>query len=193
MSRVPGAAMLPLLLCAALAGCANLRTPAFYPPAVRPAPTTIAAFDLAGRISLRRGQTRYIASLSWQHDAAHDDILLSGPFGQGLGELSRDATGARLLTADGQRIEAADWEGLALQAFGAELPLAMLVRWLVADAPADATRDAAGRALAFARDGWSVSYDSYESEAPAALPSAIAIRREDIELHLKVDAWAGVR
>ena len=189
MSRSHGAAT--LLLCAALVGCANLGIQARNPPAVRPA--VVAAFDLAGRISLRQGETPYIAGLSWQHDAAHDEILLSNPLGQGLGELSRDKTGARLVTADGRRLAAADWQGLAQQAFGAELPLAMISRWVVADAPANAARDAAGRPLRFESDGWSVAYDSYESESPAALPSSLTIKRADIELRLKVDAWAGVR
>lgn len=175
-----------LLLVAALAGCASLP-----PPAARSSAAVPGDFDLSGRISVRHGDSQYIASLSWQHGATHDEILLATPLGQGLADLRRDATGAHLLAADGRRLDAADWEGLAQQAFGVELPLAMLARWLVADAPAGAQRDAAGRPLAFSQDGWSVAYEGYEGDE--ALPKLIEIRREDIALRLKIDTWQAAR
>lgn len=197
MSRRLGTALLSLLaliLLAALAGCASLLpTPPQGPVTARPLATTIVAFEFSGRISVRHGDARYVANIAWQHDAAHDEILLSTPLGQGLAQLSRDATGARLRTADQRRIDAADWEGLALQAFGAELPLTMLPRWIVADAPSGAQRDAAGRPLAFRQDGWSVAYGAYESAAADALPQLIDVRSADIELRLKIDAWQSVR
>jgi len=193
MLRQHGTALLPLLFVAALAGCASLTRPSQTPVSARPLATTIVAFEFTGRISVRHGDARYVANIAWQHDAAHDEILLSSPLGQGLAELSRDATGARLRTADQRRIDAADWEGLALQAFGAELPLAMLPRWIVADAPEGAQRDGAGRPLAFRQDGWSVDYGSYESDAAEALPQFIAVKRADIELRMKIDAWQSVR
>jgi len=193
MSRRHGTALLPLLLVAALAGCASLLTPPQSSITARPRATAIVAFEFAGRISVRHGDARDVANIAWQHDAVHDEILLSTPLGQGLAELSRDATGARLRTADRRRIDAADWEGIAQQAFGADLPLAMLPRWIVADAPDGAQRDAAGRPLAFRQDGWAVSYGSYESDAAEALPQLIEVRRGDIELRLKIDAWQSVR
>lgn len=186
MSRLPA-----LLLAAALAGCAGLPSPTST--AARPPAAAIVDFELAGRISVRHGEASYFARLSWQHDAVHDDILLSTPLGQAVAQLFRDTTGARLLSADGRRIEAADWDGLAAQAFGAELPLARLTRWMVADAPVGARRDASGRPLAFRQDGWSVAYDRYESEAPDALPISIEARRDDIELRVRVDAWQAAR
>ncbi len=194
MSRRHGIALPALLLAVALivalAGCASLPAPA--PATARPAATT-GDYEFTGRISVRHGDARYIANLSWQHDASHDAILLATPMGQGLAELSRDASGAQLIAADGRRLAAADWDGLAAQAFGVELPLASIGRWLVADAPAGAQRDAAGRPLAFRQDGWSVAYEGYASEDPGARPRLIEIRREDIELRLKIDAWQEAR
>jgi len=193
MLRRHGTALLPLLLMAALSGCVSLPNPPQNSVTARPLTAAIIDFELAGRISVRHGDAHYVANIAWQHDAVHDEILLSTPLGQGLAELSRDSTGARLRTADQRRIDATDWEDLALQAFGAELPLAMLPRWIVADAPAGARRDAAGRPLSFSQDGWSVAYRGYASEAAEALPQLIDIRREDIELRLKIDAWQRAR
>ena len=193
MLRLQGTALLPLLLVAALAACASFPNPPMSAVTARPRATAIGRFELVGRISVRQGEARHIANIAWQHDAVRDEIRLSTPLGQGLAELSRDGTGARLRTADQRRMEAADWDGLAQQAFGAELPLSMLPRWIVADAPAGTRRDAAGRPLAFSQDGWSVAYVSYESDAADALPQLIEARRADIELRLKIDAWHSVR
>ena len=84
-----------LLLAFAVAGlsaCASLPPPAAVPPA----PTFVAgSFALEGRLSLRQGETRHHVGISWRHEPARDEIFLSGLLGQGLAELSRDATGAR--------------------------------------------------------------------------------------------------
>jgi len=125
---------------------------------------------------VRRGDTRHHVGISWRHEAAHDEIFLSGPLGQGLAELSRDATGAQLLTADRQLIRAADWESLAERAFGARLPLSRLPRWL-AGAPAEPTSHI---------DGWRIDI----MEVVDGRPALIELRRDDIEARLKIDSWA---
>ena len=142
---------------------------------------------------MRHGESSYFANINWQHEAGRDEILLATPLGQGLAELTRDAAGAHLRTADGRSMEAADWSALALQAFGVELPLAELSRWVIAEAPAEARRDRDGRPLAFLQDGWAVSYGSYASAEAAARPQLIELRREGIALRLKIDAWQGER
>lgn len=182
-----------LFVTAALAGCAALPPPTDIEAMPRPGAAHIVEYALVGRISLRHGQTNYAAKIDWQHGAASDEILLSTPLGQGIAELSRSAAGARLRTADQREFAAPDWESLALQMFGAELPLTPLARWLVADAPVAARRDAAGRPLSFSQGGWSVAYGRYESDAAAALPLGLEIVGEDIEMRLVVDAWQQVK
>ena len=38
-------------------------------------------------------------------------------------------------------------------------------------------------------DGWLVAYLEYESDAADALPTLVELRREDIEVRLKIDEW----
>ncbi|MBU1645383.1 MAG: outer membrane lipoprotein LolB [Gammaproteobacteria bacterium] len=155
----------------ALAGCASLP-----PPAVAPAPTFSAeGFSLEGRLSLRQGETRHHVGISWRHEAARDEIFLSGPLGQGLAQLNRDETGARLLTAERQLLTAADWESLAERAFGARLPLSNLPRRLAA-VPLPPT---------FLVDGWRVDV----LDVVDGRPALIELRRDDIEARLKIDSW----
>lgn len=193
MLRRLGTAILPLLLLAALAGCASLPSPRQSATTMGQSAPAPRDFELSGRISVRHGETSYFTNISWQHETDRDEILLATPLGQGLAQLSRDAAGAHLRTADGRSLEAADWSALALQAFGVELPLAELSLWVIAEAPAEARRDDYGRPLSFLQDGWAVSYGSYASADPAARPQLIELRREGIALRLKIDAWQGER
>ena len=101
-----------------LAGCAVAPS---APP--RPHRNAIAAFVLEGRLSIRQGDKPYASNIEWQHTPDGDRIFLSGPLGQGIAELSRDATGATLLTADRRTVKAADWSSLAEALLGIRLPL----------------------------------------------------------------------
>lgn len=156
-----------------LAACAGL--PATAPTAR--SPRAIEAFAFDARIAVRQGEQRHFANIAWQHDARRDSILVTTPLGQGVAELSRDAAGARLVTADRREIAAPDWEGLAERVLGARLPLNDMSRWLVGSPPDPGS-------------GWQVDYLDYQSEAPDALPTLIEIKRDDIEVRLKIDDWS---
>jgi outer membrane lipoprotein LolB len=155
-----------------LSACASLPPPA---PATQLAPVSAEAFFLNGRLSVRQGETRHHVGISWRHEAARDEIFLSGPLGQGLAELTRDADGARLLTADRKLLTAPDWESLAERVLGARLPLSGLPQWL-ASAPA---------ARSFDVEGWRIDV----LEVAAGRPALIELRRDDIEARLKIDGW----
>jgi outer membrane lipoprotein LolB len=121
-------------------------------------------------------QARHYVNITWRHDEQRDEILLTTPLGQGLAELTRDARGARLLTADRKEITADDWEGLAERMLGTRLPLNDLPAWLSGAAPAPAS-------------GWRVEYLEYQNDAADALPTLIQATRGDIGLRLKVSEW----
>lgn len=182
--------ILALLLLSMLGACAQLPGIESVP---RPPRAAIEAYSLTGRITVRQGEQRYVAGIAWQHDALHDEILLSNPLGQGIAELTRDAGGARLTMADRREYRAPDWEGLATRMFGFALPLSLLPRWMVADAPEGAKLDASGRPKHFVADGWAVDYSDYESETDSAMPQRVDLKRDDIELTLKIDEWQMVR
>jgi outer membrane biogenesis lipoprotein LolB len=93
-----------------------------------------------------------------------------------VAELTRDASGARLVTADRREFAASDWEGLAAKIFGFRMPLDQLPDWLAGNAPA-------------AVSGWHVMYLDYESDAADALPTLVEVKRNDLELRLKIDSW----
>lgn len=159
------------MLALVLAGCAQIPSIS----TVHRAPRTLTQFELDGRIVVRESQSQHYGNISWRHDAQGDQILLTTPLGQGVAELSRDARGARLVTADQREFTAANWEGLAEQVFGIILPLNDLPNWLSGHAPASSS--------------WRVDYLEYQSDAADALPILIEVKRGDIELRLKVSEW----
>ena len=171
------------------AGCATL---GFEAAAPRPAREAIAAFRIEGRIAVRSGDERFSASIDWRHDAASDEMILSGPLGQGLARLTSGGGAALLETADQKRYMAADLEGLSEQVFGTRLPVAGLGRWVLGrSASGGAARlDANGRLAGLSEQGWSIEYLRYESEAPEALPELLQARREQVEVRLVIDRWA---
>jgi outer membrane lipoprotein LolB len=102
-------------------------------------PRELTAFAVEGRISVRQADRSYHANIAWRHAADADEIFLTTPLGQGIAELLRDASGARLIQADRREIAAPDWEALSSEIFGFRLPLADLPRWIVGHRPAAGT------------------------------------------------------
>lgn len=156
-----------------LAGCATVPEPA------RPAADAIVAFAFYGRLAVRQGGTRHHVKVDWRHTDVRDEILLTTPLGQGVAEVVRDASGARLTLADQRRFEAEDWGMLAEQVFGFRLPLRHSSRWLLGEAGD--------------LEGWQVRVIERESAAPDALPTVIELERDDIHVRLKIDEWTELR
>jgi outer membrane lipoprotein LolB len=158
------------------------------PGSPRPLRRQITGFTLGGRIAVRSEQNRYSGELSWRHTPTDDNILISGPLGQGLAELVRDASGAHLTTAERREYSAPDLDQLASQVFGFGLPLAGMAHWIVGNA--DTTqRDDAARPQRAVVDGWSIEYLDWEEESANALPLLIEMRRDELEVRLKIIEW----
>lgn len=184
--------MLRILLAAGFlvltAGCAVLETAV---TASRPVREAIEDFRIEGRIAVRRAGESFSAGIDWRHDAHSDEIVISGPLGQGLARLTSGGGTALLETADRKRYVAADLDGLSEQVFGARLPVSGLGRWVLGrSASGGAARlDDAGRLVGLSEQGWTIEYLRYENEAKDALPELLQARREDVEVRLKIDRW----
>lgn len=151
----------------------------------------IVSYTLEGRVSVKHGTSAHHAALTWQHDADRDEIELSGPLGQQAARLSRDASGARLVTSSRETVTAADWDNLAERVLGVALPLDEIAHWLVAGLAGNASveYDSMGRPRRAAVNRWRIDYLAYESASPDALPTLIELRRDDIDVRLKIDTW----
>lgn len=185
-------ALLMAGLLALAAGCATVDREAM---ASRPARETIEAFRIEGRIAVRHDGESFSAGIEWRHDAQSDEIVVSGPLGQGLARLTAGGGVALLETADQKRYMAADMDGLSEQVFGTRLPVSGLAHWVLGRAAfgGAARLDEAGRLAGLAERGWAIEYQRYESEARDALPELLLARREGAEVRLIIDRWSLAR
>ena len=171
-----------------LAACASLSQNSL--PAEK---TNADSFSLTGRIALREQDRILSGSIRWQHDAAHDDILLLSPLGQGVMQIERDATGAMLRTSDGKQYRAPDAEELAFNVTGWHVPVAGLTSWVRAapthEAVASVTRDEYGRLAKLVQQGTNIEYQAYFDAPGSNLPKRIVVTRPEFELKLIVDSW----
>lgn len=185
-------ALPPLVLSLALAACAELPLlPGHTPSAVAQTAQPGQDFTASGRFALRHEDGSAAGRFSWQRQGERDSILLSDPLGRGIAEIVREPGSTRLNTADQRHLRAADADTLVHDALGYPLPVAGLSSWLTGRPAHPATaktleRDAQGRPLRLAEDGWLIDY-RYDD---APLPSRLTARwGEQIELRLIIEDW----
>ena len=178
-----------LCFCLLLAGCAAIE-PLPAPDAPMPGSD---AFYLSGRVSVKYGSEAASGRITWQHDAASDDLLFSSPLGQGVARVVwRDAV-ASLTTSDEKVHQAGDVETLTEQVLGWRLPLAGMPDWVrgraAPGAPAQAQMDGSQRLTTLRQSGWLVEFLDYALES--GLPSRLRMTHRDMELRLVIDQWRG--
>jgi len=167
------------LVCLAVllaAGCAPMPGPADDTRVLGPA---VPRFFAEGRISVRQGDRRDHVRFRWEHAPDGDVVLLMSPLGQGLAELARDASGARLKQPGQSVVAAEDLPRLAQRIFSAPLPLEAVADWLRGARPE----------LAGEVDGWRVTVGETASIRAHRLVRAMEASREDVDFKLVVDDW----
>jgi outer membrane lipoprotein LolB len=181
-----------IVVCAlALAGCAEL--PHKGSAAVAFAPVR-ATFDVAGRLSLKRGGQALTANFHWQHKAVGDTIDLASPTGQTVARLHGTPGSATLQTADGRVETAADWNALTTRALDWSLPVANLAFWIQGvprpEAQFSVEAGAGTEPGVLRQDGWTIVYLAFAAdENHVPRPARMTLSYPDVEVRLVVDAW----
>ncbi|MDB5800752.1 MAG: lolB [Rhodocyclales bacterium] len=178
-----------LLAALVLSACASA-PPAEIPP--RPVRESILHFELAGRAIIRQGARADSMRMTWEHSPDEDAMGFSSSLGMVVAELQRNATGARWITADGERYEARSADQLLARITDQPVPIESLARWVLGrvNRNVPATRDSMGRLLEAVEEGWTVRILSYESERPEALPSSIEVEHGPLRIRLAIEEWA---
>jgi outer membrane lipoprotein LolB len=175
-----------LLAAVFLAGCASVE------PVVPPrAQALIDVFHLTGRLAVRNGQDGFSGTLDWRHVPDGDELLISGPLGQGAARIVRTVDGVTLELPDQPPRFAADAESLTQATLGFPLPLAGLPYWVQAQPfhAARLTHGAEGEVATLVEDGWQIDYLSYRDLGARRLPGKVFMESGDIKLKLIIDEW----
>lgn len=177
------------LLAVGLAACSTSRVR--HEPEQRPVRDSITHFSLEGRMAITRQGSSNTVRISWEHTTESDTVGFSGPLGNRLAELQRDATGARWLTSEGEVYEAGNANELVERLTRLSVPLESLSRWVLGQTgeQAEVERDSNGRLLSALEDGWAIRVDRYESEAPDALPALVQVEGYGLRVKLAIEDW----
>ena len=145
-------------------------------------------FELSGRIAVRYRDEAASGNIAWRHSASGDEMMLTSPFGQGIGRIVRQRDMVTLTTSEGHDVTAADAESLTEQVLGFRIPLLGLADWVRGrPGPGEArTRaDGEGRLLELEQRGWKIEYLAYEGK----LPSRLRLLYPGVELRLAISDW----
>lgn len=152
-------------------------------------------FDIAGRLSARRGSDGAAANFTWRHRPDSDVIDVATPMGQTLARMTGDAAGVRVERPGKPPIAAANWDVLTREVLGVTVPVEGLAIWVTgaprAGIPYGLERDAAGRPSVLRQSGWEIVY-AYADGMPPAQPMRLVLRFPDpdiIEVRIVVDRW----
>jgi len=175
------------LTCLLLAGCVA------FEPLPAPSGSAVDSFFLSGRVAVKYGDEAVSGKISWLHERANDDLLLSTPLGQGVARIVRRDATVSLTTSDQKVYQARDVEDLTEQVLGWRLPLAGLPDWVrgraAAGAPAQIRADSTQRLSELRQSGWLVEFLDYD--AASGLPVRMRLSREEVEIRLVIDSWRG--
>jgi outer membrane lipoprotein LolB len=163
-----------------LAACAELPAPPAATESAQPLlGPPLLRFVADGRIALKSGERRDHLRFHWEHSSERDSVLLMSPLGQGLAELTRDSSGARLAQPNRPLRIASDLRLLTQDVLGTPLPLEALADWL----------RGAHAGLQGEVDGWQVTVSETTPYRQRRLLRVLEARRGQNELKLIVDDW----
>ncbi|MEO7743762.1 MAG: outer membrane lipoprotein LolB [Usitatibacter sp.] len=177
MSSFPIARLAACIAALLLASCAT--TPAATAlPALDRVP---AAFEMSGRLAVRRGDRSEIARLRWTHAPAADTWVFASPLGNEVARIESSAGGATLTQGGGERQAAPSFSALTERILGVALEPATLAGWLHGTSAAPAPGD------------WNVTLDEKQRAGSVELVRRLSAIRGDVVVRLVVDEYRVVQ
>lgn len=186
-----------ILLFLLVSGCAGWRT-GQVPRLGSEEKTWLARLDhwqLQGRVGVTGGQGSWHGQLRWRHHNDFDQLLLSGPFGQGGATVSMGKNWIRIERSDGQVQVSSRPEELLQTLLGVKIPWQKLKFWILGKAAPSSIENleytSEGRLKVLSQAGWLILYERYVALGQTrALPEKIILKSpEEIVVKLIVSHW----
>ncbi len=185
------AAILAAVAAALLGACATTSTE--VPSATPDFAFVDAPFAVAGRLSAQHGREAVAVHFTWRHEPPRDELVVTTPLGQGVAELTGDASveHVEVRMADGRQAEASDWPALTERTLGFPLPVAGLAAWIRAEPTNGASyaveTDGTGRVSLLRQEGWEIVYDY--ADVSARMPARLRVTYPEFEIRVVIDRW----
>ncbi len=145
------------------------------------------AWLLEGRLAAAKGKDAVSLFVTWRHDAARDEISLSGPLSQGMQTIVSEAGKVVVDDGNSRREYAADLDAVAAAELGVAAPLSALRYWVCGVTVPDI-------AYALLDDGftqldWVVRFTDSQAVAERWLPRKMTLQQDSVKLKFVVDRW----
>jgi len=145
----------------------------------------------SGRIAVSTPDDGGNASLLWTQRGDDFVLRLNAAFGRGTLQISKDLSGARLVSPSGEVFTGGSADELLYQNLGWHVPIEQLRQWLTGR-PGNTSDYTIGRngLLESARlDGWTVKIQKYNDDIQPTMPMRMSLYRDEIKIRIVIDGW----
>jgi outer membrane lipoprotein LolB len=140
-----------------------------------------AAFEMNGRLAVRKADRSEIAKLRWTHKPDGDLWIVSSPFGNEVARIESTADSATLARPGAPIETAASFAALTERVLGIALDPVVLASWLHGGARGDVPSD------------WKVALEEMQSAGAVEIARRVSAIRGDVVVRLVVDEYRVVR
>jgi len=154
-------------------------------------------WDMTAKFSVTSSEGTESGTVRWINEPTTERIDILSPTGSVVARLTIDATEARLVTDDGERI-ASDAETLLAEVMQVSLPVDALRFWVrgldAPDLPVDSvSKDNEGRIIELTQDRWQLAYSGTVSVTSGSdrfeVPRRLTVARGDLEIRWASTEW----
>lgn len=190
-----------VLLCFAvacgIAGCVSI-PPSFEAVNSSQALAYHPHFELAGRISVMKGEHGEFGQLRWICSQEKQEIALLSPLGQTVAEISQPDKQSAVLRAGREIRSASTFDSLVQDALGTAVPIHDLAYWIqgVTDTRSGLATinesDSAGRPENLVHSGWEISIEGYRRLGAAIVATRLRAIKGDTIVKIIIDEWTAL-
>ena len=151
-------------------------------------------WQFKGRIAIQMEKQGWTASFHWRQDQQDYLLRVFTPLGRGNYEISGNADGAVMQTANNSIVHADDAETLLRDNLGWYIPSSSLKYW-VRGLPVPGKKNAGllldqkGRLAELSQSGWLVRYSHYINSGEYELPTKIIMQNNNLKIRLVIKHW----
>jgi outer membrane lipoprotein LolB len=155
-------------------------------------------FELAGRISVMKGQHGESGHLRWVRSQEMQEIALLSPLGQTVAEISQPDKQSATLRTGGEMRSAPTFDALVQGALGTAVPIHDLAYWIqgVTDIQSGQAAinesDSAGRPEKLVHSGWEISIEGYQRLGAAIVATRLRAIKGDTVVKIIIDEWTAL-
>lgn len=155
-------------------------------------------FELAGRISVMKGQHGEFGQLRWTCSQEKQEIALLSPLGQTVAVIFQSDKKSATLRTGSEMRSAPTFDALVQDALGTAVPILDIAYWIqgVADTQSGQAvineSDSAGRPEKLVHSGWEISIEGYRRLGVAIVATRLRAIKGETVVKIIIDDWTAL-